>query len=132
MEKLNLRKGTLVVNRQGIFYKVVIFIKSDIILLSLYSGETLSIRNCLLGQSPSEEEIYELFLFNFRPVVYQVGEVVKFYGKDTEFKILKVSSQNFKLLVFEGIVDTFDNGIPKAYQTTFSYSQLMNYNTQEI
>lgn len=131
MKRLDLRKGTLVVSSQGIFYKVVIFIKSDIILLSLYNGKTLSIRNCLVGQSPSEEEIYELFLFNFRPVVYQVGEVVKFYGKDTEFKILKVSFQNTHL-VFEGVVDTFDNGIPKVYQTTFSYSQLMNYNTQEI
>lgn len=130
MKKLNLRKGTLVISNRGNFYRVVIFINSDIILTSLYDGETLSIRNCLVGQSPSADDIYELFLFNFRPVVYQVGEVVKFYGEDTEFKILKVSYQNTHL-IFDGLVKTIDNGLPKEYQTTFSYSQLMNYNTQE-
>lgn len=130
MKKLNLRKDTLLISSRKKFYRVVLFTESDIILTSLYDGSTLSMRNCLVGQSPSAEEIYELFLYNFRPAVYQVGEVVKFYGKDTEFKILKVSYQNTHL-VFDGIVDTFYNGIPKVYQTTFSYSQLMNYNTQE-
>ena len=130
MKKLNLRKGTLVVSTQGKFYRVVIFTDNDIILIGLHDGETLSMRNRLVNQLASSQEIYRLFLFNFRPVVYQVGEVVKFYGKDTEFKILKVSYQDTHL-IFDGLVKTIDNGLPKEYQTTFSYSQLMNYNTQE-
>ena len=130
MRKLDLRKGTLVVSTQGKFYRVVIFTDNDIILIGLHDGETLSMRNRLVNQLASSQEIYRLFLFNFRPVVYQVGEVVKFYGKDTEFKILKVSYQDTHL-IFDGLVKTIDNGLPKEYQTTFSYSQLMNYNTQE-
>lgn len=130
MKKLNLRKGTLVVSSQGIFYRIVLFTDNDIILTGLYDGETLSIKNCLANHPASSEEIYELFLFNFRPVVYQVGDVVKFYGKDTEFKILHISLQDTRL-IFDGLVKTIDNGLPKEYQTTFSYSQLMNYNTQE-
>ena len=131
MKKLNLRRGTLVVSSQGIFYKVVIFIKSDIILLSLYNGETLSIRNCLVGQSPSAEEIYELFLFNFRPIIYQVGDKVMLYDEDIEFKVVSVSQQNNQL-VFEGVASGFNNGDPIAYQTVLTYSQLMKHNTFKI
>ena len=131
MKKLNLRRGTLVVSSQGIFYKVVIFIKSDIILLSLYNVETLSIRNCLVRQSPSAEEIYELFLFNFRPIIYQVWDKVMLYDEDIEFKVVSVSQQNNQL-VFEGVASGFNNGDPIAYQMVLTYSQLMKHNTFKI
>lgn len=131
MERLNLRNGTLLINSQGLFYRIVIFTDNDIILLSLYNGETLSIRNCLVGQSPSSDEIYRLFLFNFRPVVYQVGDKVMLYDEDIEFKIASVSQQNDQL-VFEGIASGFNNGAPIAYQTVLTYSQLMKHNTLKI
>ena len=91
MRKLNLKKGTLVVSTQGKFYRVVIFTDNDIILIGLHDGETLSMRNRLVNQLASSQEIYRLFLFNFRPVVYQVGDKVMLYDEDIEFKIVHVS-----------------------------------------
>lgn len=127
MKKLNLRKGILCISSRKKFYRVVLFTESDIILTYLYDGSTLSMRKCLGGKSPSTEEIYELFLFNFRPIIYQVGDRVKLYGRDAEFEIMKVSQQNNQL-VFEGIASTIDNGLLYVYETTFSYTQLMSYN----
>ena len=131
MKKLNLRKGTLVVSTQGKFYRVVIFTDNDIILIGLHDGETLSMRNRLVNQLASSQEIYRLFLFNFRPIIYQVVDKVTLYDGDLEFKIVHVSQQNNQL-VFEGVASGFNNGAPIAYQTVLTYSQLMKHNTLKI
>lgn len=131
MKKLNLRKGTLVISSRGNFYRVLLFNDDDIILIGLHYGETSSMRNCLVGQSSSADDIYSVFLFNFRPIVYQVGDKVMLYDEDIEFKIVHVSQQNNQL-VFEGVASGFNNGDPIAYQTVLTYSQLMKHNTFKI
>lgn len=131
MKKLNLRKGTLVISNRGNFYRVLLFNDDDIILRDLHDGETLSMRNCLASRPASSQEIYMLFLFNFRPIIYQVGEKVTLYDGDIEFKIVSVSQQNNQL-VFEGVASGFSNGDPIAYQTVLTYSQLMKHNTFKI
>ena len=131
MERLNLRKGTLLISSQGLFYRVVLFTDNDIILIGLHDGETLSMRNCLASRPASSDELYRLFLFNFRPTIYQVWYKVTLYDGDLEFKIVNVSQQNNQL-VFEGVASGFNNGAPIAYQTVLTYSQLMKRNTFKI
>lgn len=131
MKKLNLRKGTLVISNRGNFYRVLLFNDDDIILRNLFNYEILSIKNLFSLPLPPSDEIYELFLFNFRPVVYQVGDKIMLYDEDIEFKIVSVSQQNNQL-VFEGVASGFSNGDPIAYQTVLTYSQLMKHNTFKI
>ena len=131
MKKLNLRKGTLVISNRGNFYRVLLFNDDDIILRDLFNDEILSIKNLFSLPLPPSDEIYGLFLFNFRPIIYQVGDKVTLYDGDLEFKIVHVSQQNNQL-VFEGVASGFNNGDPIAYQTVLTYSQLMKHNTLKI
>ena len=61
------------ISNRGNFYRVLLFNADDIILRDLFNDEILSIKNLFSLPLPPSDEIYELFLFNFRPAVYQVG-----------------------------------------------------------
>ena len=129
MKKLSLRKGTLLISSQGLFYRVMSFNSIDIVLISLLDGEFLSIRSCLVGNSPTTDEIYELFFFNFRPIVYQVGDKVEIKNSDSTFEVASAELNDDKKLVLYGIVHITKNGGTTFKQLSLTYQQLMNYAT---